>query len=144
MNVADKIKKILERDYCITNVQDDAVLTKDLGFDELDMIEFIITIEKEFNITLPEETVKFYNITFATLVDKVRVCSDAVKKKDGLRPVAGFYAVSKKQPVCCITGKKCKTISQQEVASNSERFNLCRRNNCLIEYNVRRLTQKTK
>ncbi|MGN0917255.1 MAG: acyl carrier protein [Candidatus Enterousia sp.] len=52
-------------------VTEDAAFINDLGADSLDVVEFIMEVEKEFNITIPDEE--------AAKLEKV---SDAVKYID--------------------------------------------------------------
>ena len=50
--VADKLGFVLEE---AEEINDDSKLVSDLGADELDIIEIVIEVEKEFNISCPDE-----------------------------------------------------------------------------------------
>ena len=58
MNIENKIKEILERDFDIKNVSSKEKLAKDLTMDALDMAELIYILEKELNISLPDSIAK--------------------------------------------------------------------------------------
>lgn len=55
--VADKVKKIIVEKLGVdeNEVTPAAEFTKDLGADSLDTVELIMEIEKEFDITIPED-----------------------------------------------------------------------------------------
>ena len=50
--IADKLTFVLEE---IEEIKDCSRLINDLGADELDLIEIAMEVEKEFNISLPDE-----------------------------------------------------------------------------------------
>jgi len=50
--VADKLTFDLEE---IEEIKDSSRLINDLGTDELDIVEIVADVEKEFNISLPDE-----------------------------------------------------------------------------------------
>ena len=152
MNIENKIKEILKRDFDIKNVSGSKKLAKDLKIDALDMAELVLALEKELNISLPDSIVKNYDfgrpeMTFADLVRQVEQCvvTNKAKESGGLMPVAGLYAIFANKPYCCITGKPCNQLTVGAVKQNVNRkYNLCHRRGCIIERNFQRLAQKTK
>lgn len=151
MNIENKIKEILERDFDIKNVSGSKKLAKDLTMDVLDMAELIYILEKELNISLPDSIAKNYDLgsemTVADLVRRAEQCVVTKKAQEsrGLMPVAGLYAIFANKPYCCITGKPCNQLTVGAVKQNVNRkYNLCHRRGCIIESNFQRLAQKTK
>ena len=151
MNIENKIKEILERDFDIKNVSSKEKLAKDLTMDALDMAELIYILEKELNISLPDSIAKNYDLgsemMVADLVRQVEQCVVTKKAQEsrGLMPVAGLYAIFANKPYCCITGKPCNQLTVGAVKQNVNRkYNLCHRRGCIIEINFQRLAQKTK
>lgn len=73
MTTFEKVKKIVIEKLSVPEekVTEDAAFINDLGADSLDVVEFIMEVEKEFNITIPDEE--------AAKLEKV---SDAVKYID--------------------------------------------------------------
>ncbi len=73
MTTFEKVKKIVIEKLSVPEekVTEDATFINDLGADSLDVVEFIMEVEKEFNITIPDEE--------AAKLEKV---SDAVKYID--------------------------------------------------------------
>ena len=73
MTTFEKVKKIIIEKLSVPEekVTEDAAFINDLGADSLDVVEFIMEVEKEFNITMPDEE--------AAKLEKV---SDAVKYID--------------------------------------------------------------
>lgn len=73
MTTFEKVKKIIIEKLSVPEekVTEDAAFINDLGADSLDVVEFIMEVEKEFNITIPDEE--------AAKLEKV---SDAVKYID--------------------------------------------------------------
>lgn len=70
MTTFEKVKKIVIEKLSVPEekVTEEATFINDLGADSLDVVEFIMEVEKEFNITIPDEE--------AAKLEKV---SDAVK-----------------------------------------------------------------
>ena len=56
-NVKEKIKSIIadKLGLEIEEINDASKLLNDLGADELDIVEIVMEVEKEFNISLPDE-----------------------------------------------------------------------------------------
>ncbi len=57
MAVADKVKELIssQLNKPIEEITEDKEVVKDLGADSLDVVEMVMTLESEFNITVPEE-----------------------------------------------------------------------------------------
>jgi len=70
MTTFEQVKKIVVEKLGVpeAKVTEDATFINDLGADSLDVVEFVMEVEKEFGITIPDEE--------ATKLEKV---SDAVK-----------------------------------------------------------------
>ena len=57
MSTFDKVKKIVVEKLGVNEatVTEAAAFVNDLGADSLDVVEFVMEVEKEFNITIPDE-----------------------------------------------------------------------------------------
>ena len=57
MTTFDKVKKIVCEKLGVdeSKVTENAAFMSDLGADSLDVVEFIMEVEKEFNITIPDD-----------------------------------------------------------------------------------------
>ncbi len=57
MAVFDKVKEIVADKLGVdaAKVTEKAAFVNDLGADSLDVVEFVMEVEKEFNITIPDE-----------------------------------------------------------------------------------------
>lgn len=57
MTTFEKVKKIVVEKLSVPEekVTEDATFINDLGADSLDVVEFIMEVEKEFSITIPDE-----------------------------------------------------------------------------------------
>ena len=55
--VFDKVRVILCDQFEVSEdeIQLDTRIAEDLGADSLDVVEFVMEVEKEFNITIPDE-----------------------------------------------------------------------------------------
>ena len=55
--IAEKLKAIIVEKLSVdaADVREDASFTNDLGADSLETVELMMDLEKEFNITIPEE-----------------------------------------------------------------------------------------
>ncbi len=53
----DKVKKIVSEKLGVpeAKVEEKSAFVNDLGADSLDVVEFVMEVEKEFNITIPDE-----------------------------------------------------------------------------------------
>ncbi|MDR0803510.1 MAG: acyl carrier protein [Rickettsiales bacterium] len=60
-NTFDKVKEVVKEKLNITDeskIVPGASFTNDLGADSLDLVEFIMAVEKEFGISIPDEDVQ--------------------------------------------------------------------------------------
>ena len=57
MAVVDKVKELISKQLNrpIEEITDDKEIVKDLGADSLDVVEMLMSLEEEFDITVPEE-----------------------------------------------------------------------------------------
>ena len=57
MTTFEKVKKIVAEKLGVpeAKVTEEAAFVNDLGADSLDVIEFVMEVEKEFDITIPDE-----------------------------------------------------------------------------------------
>ena len=55
--IAEKVKAIIVEKLSVdaADVREDASFTNDLGADSVETVELMMDLEKEFNITIPEE-----------------------------------------------------------------------------------------
>lgn len=153
--IAKKVKEILKSKFGLMRVEDDMLLDLDLALDELDLVELVIALEKEFRIKLPEDLDAQLRVMEMKVADLVRVVEEHMpihrvetKTQQPLNPIVGLYTVRDGAPMCCITGEKCKKLSKNEVKQNTGLRNLCQKRSCVIESNFQRLAaqlfQKTK
>lgn len=77
MTTFEQVKKIVmeKLDASEDKVTETATFSNDLGADSLDVVEFIMEVEKEFNITIPDDEAMKLN----TVGDAVKYI-DAHKK----------------------------------------------------------------
>ena len=57
MELAEKVKQLIadQLGKSVDEITDDKEVVKDLGADSLDVVEMLMGLEEEFNITVPEE-----------------------------------------------------------------------------------------
>lgn len=57
MAVVDKVKELISKQLNkpVEEISDDKEIVKDLGADSLDVVEMLMSLEEEFNISVPEE-----------------------------------------------------------------------------------------
>ena len=57
MATADKVKELISKQLNkpIEEITEDKEVVKDLGADSLDVVEMLMNLEEEYNITVPEE-----------------------------------------------------------------------------------------
>jgi acyl carrier protein len=57
MSTFEQVKKIIVDKLGVKpeDVTEDSTFVNDLGADSLDVVEFVMEVEKEFNITIPDE-----------------------------------------------------------------------------------------
>ena len=75
----DRIKAIIEDklaiDFTITN--EDGNLYDDLGFDSLDHVEILMSMEQEYDISINDDDAQ----SWQTIDDIVKTCQDYIKAK---------------------------------------------------------------
>ena len=73
----DKIKEMIASQLAIPveQVTEEKEIVKDLGADSLDIVEMLMTLEEEYNITIPEEE----TVDSKTVGDIAAVLSKYVK-----------------------------------------------------------------
>ena len=56
-DITERVQRIIEEKLGVdaSEVKPEATFTNDLGADSLDTVELIMELEKEFNITIPDE-----------------------------------------------------------------------------------------
>jgi len=57
MAVADKVKELIasQLNKPVEDITEDKEVVKDLGADSLDVVEMIMSLEEEFNVSVPED-----------------------------------------------------------------------------------------
>lgn len=57
MATVDKVKELISQQLNkpVEEITEDKEVVKDLGADSLDVVEMLMSLEEEFNITVPEE-----------------------------------------------------------------------------------------
>ena len=57
MAVADKVKELIsaQLNKPVEEITEDMEVVKDLGADSLDVVEMIMSLEEEFNVSVPED-----------------------------------------------------------------------------------------
>jgi len=80
-SVEDKLKEIVAEQMGVeqSSIMREASFTSDLGMDDLDFVEMVTTIEKEFNIELPEEGAE--KLMRGNLNDAVRMVTKLMAKE---------------------------------------------------------------
>ena len=78
-DIASKVKSIIVEKLGVdeSEVTPEASFTNDLGADSLDTVELIMELEKEFNVSIPDEQAE--NIT--TVGQAINYLEDQVGKK---------------------------------------------------------------
>ena len=78
MNTFEKVKEIVSDKLGVdkARVTENAVFTTDLGADSLDVVEFVMEVEKQFNITIPDEEAT----KLTTVGDAVKYIESQMKK----------------------------------------------------------------
>lgn len=73
-DVDAKIKRIIaeEMGYELSEITDDKILDVDLGIDSLDIVELVIVIEDEFNISIDDSQIETFT-TVRSLIDFVKL-----------------------------------------------------------------------
>lgn len=70
MSTFDEVKEVIVSQLKVdeNNITEDASFIDDLGADSLDTVEFVMELEKKFDITIPDED-----------AEKIRTVGDAVR-----------------------------------------------------------------
>ncbi len=57
MQIIDKVKEVIAKQLRIdvSAISDDSAVVEDLGADSLDIVEMLMTLEDEMNITIPDD-----------------------------------------------------------------------------------------
>ncbi len=78
MTTFERVKKIVCDKLGVdeSKVTENAAFLNDLGADSLDVVEFIMEVEKEFNITIPDEAAQ----ELATVGSAVKYIDEHVSK----------------------------------------------------------------
>lgn len=86
MDIAEKVKEIIVSQLALNpeEVKEDASFLDDLGADSLDQVTFVMELEKEFGIEIPDEDSK--NIT--TVGQAIQYIEGKVKGKEQEAPKA--------------------------------------------------------
>ena len=73
MTTFEKVRKIVADKLGVqeAKIEETSAFVNDLGADSLDVVEFVMEVEKEFNITIPDEE-----------ATKLKTVGDAVKYID--------------------------------------------------------------
>lgn len=73
----DKVKELLASQLGISSadISEDKEIVKDLGADSLDIVEMLMTLEEEYNVTIPDEE----TVDIKTVGDIVRVLDKYIK-----------------------------------------------------------------
>lgn len=79
MSTFEQVKKIVAEKLGVdaAKITESAAFVNDLGADSLDVVEFVMEVEKEFNITIPDEEAA----KLATVGDAVKYIDAHAKKK---------------------------------------------------------------
>lgn len=79
MSTLEQVKKIIVEKLGVKEdqINEKATFVNDLGADSLDVVEFVMEVEKEFNITIPDED-----------AIKLQTVGDAVKYIDAHKGTA--------------------------------------------------------
>lgn len=74
MALVDKIKELIAKQLNkpIEEVTEEKEVVKDLGADSLDVVEMLMSLEEEFNITVPEEDA----VNIKTVGDIIKLIED--------------------------------------------------------------------
>ena len=78
MSTFEKVKQLVADKLGVdpTKITEKSAFTNDLGADSLDVVEFVMEVEKEFDITIPDEEAA----KLATVGDAVKYLEAHAKK----------------------------------------------------------------
>ena len=76
MQIIDKVKEVIAKQLRIdiSEISDDSAVVEDLGADSLDIVEMLMTLEDEMDITIPDD---------ATELKTVKDVADFIEKEIG-------------------------------------------------------------
>ena len=67
MNIEQKLKKLIAniatQDVDANNINEETLLTNDLGYDSVQIIELIVELENEFSIEIDDDDLEIENLT---------------------------------------------------------------------------------
>lgn len=67
MNVDQKLKELIAnvatQDVDISSINEETLLTNNLGYDSVQIIELIVELENEFNIEIEDDDLEIENLT---------------------------------------------------------------------------------
>ncbi|MBE5749968.1 MAG: acyl carrier protein [Clostridiales bacterium] len=74
MSVAEKVKQLIasQLNKSVDEILDEKEVVKDLGADSLDIVEMLMGLEEEFEITVPEEDA----VNIKTVGDIIKLIED--------------------------------------------------------------------
>lgn len=77
-NLQEQVIKLIAKSFKVadTNIKLESKFIDDLGADSLDVVEFVLTLEDEFNVIIPES--KAQNIS--TVNDAIRFLEELLAK----------------------------------------------------------------
>lgn len=80
MDIAEKVKDIIVKQLAVNpeEVKDDASFVDDLGADSLDTVTFVMELEKEFGIEIPDEDSK----DIRTVGEAIKYIEEKAKQKE--------------------------------------------------------------
>ncbi len=80
MDIAEKVKDIIVKQLAVNpeEVTDDASFVDDLGADSLDTVTFVMELEKDFGIEIPDEDSK----DIRTVGEVVKYIEEKTKQKE--------------------------------------------------------------
>jgi len=80
MDIAEKVKEIIVSQLALNpeEVTENASLMDDLGADSLDLVTFVMELEKEFGIEIPDEDSK----DISTVGEAIKYIEEKMKQKE--------------------------------------------------------------
>ena len=80
MTIFEQVQEIVSDKLGVdkSRVTENAVFTTDLGADSLDVVEFVMEVEKQFNIAIPDEEAT----KLTTVGDAVKYIESQMKKAE--------------------------------------------------------------
>ena len=85
MNVDQKLReliaKVATQDVDIDSINEDTLLTNDLGYDSVQLIELIVELENDFDIEIDDDDLEIENLT---VYSKLHEMMERKTKEDAL------------------------------------------------------------